>query len=202
MLRLRRRGCFRGGAGCSAAGAVAFGQKAFATTRDGVALIRALGCIGAGTLTSVVGEAVVAPPGEPGSSIALPAPLIGVVWTALFACFGVARARLRGLPKERRLVDALWLMCVTNPLHTDGIRSRAAAYAGERGDRGADAARLGGRMRRRSYCRRTAGAASGGGDSNADAADGEAGPVTKDLGCAPACGRLGPRILIRIFYLR
>ena len=53
-----------------------------------------------------------------------------MVWTALFACFGVAWARLRGLPKERRLADGLWLMCVAYPLHTDGIRSRAAACAG------------------------------------------------------------------------
>ena len=52
------------------------------------------------------------------------------MWTTLFACFGVARARLRGLPRERRLVDALWLMCVTYPPYTDGIRSRAAAYVG------------------------------------------------------------------------
>ena len=27
-------------------------------------------------------------------------------------------------------MDALWLMCVTYPLYTDGIRSRAAAYVG------------------------------------------------------------------------
>lgn len=98
-------------------------------TRDEEAILSALGYVGAGTLASV-GEALVAPPREPDSSLAPPAPLIGAVWTALFACFGVARARLRGLPKERRLVDALWLMCVTYPLYTDGIRSRAATYAG------------------------------------------------------------------------
>ena len=98
-------------------------------TRDEEALLSALGYVGAGTLASV-GEAVVAPPRKPDSPIAPPAPLIGMVWTALFACFGVARARLRGLPKERRLVDGLWLMCVTYPLYTDGIRSRSAAYVG------------------------------------------------------------------------
>lgn len=98
-------------------------------TRDEEAILSALGYVGAGTLASV-GEALVAPPREPDSPLAPPAPLIGAVWTALFACFGVARARLRGLPKERRLVDALWLMCVTYPLYTDGIRSRAATYAG------------------------------------------------------------------------
>ena len=27
-------------------------------------------------------------------------------------------------------MDALWLLCVTYPLYTDGIRSRGAAYAG------------------------------------------------------------------------
>jgi tryptophan-rich sensory protein len=98
-------------------------------TRDEEALLSALGYVGAGTLASAV-EAAVAPPREPDSPIAPPPPLIGAVWTALFVCFGVARARLRGLPRERRLVDALWLMCVTYPLYTDGIRSRAAAYAG------------------------------------------------------------------------
>ncbi len=98
-------------------------------TRDEEALLGALGYVGTGSVASAV-EAAVAPPREPDSPIAPPAPLIGLVWTALFACFGVARARLRGLPRERRLVDALWLMCVTYPLYTDGIRSRAAAYAG------------------------------------------------------------------------
>ena len=80
-------------------------------------------------------EAAAPPPREPDSPIAPPVPLIGLVWTALFACFGVARARLRGLPRERRLVDALWLMCVIYPLYTDGIRSRAAGEGMEgRGD--------------------------------------------------------------------
>jgi tryptophan-rich sensory protein len=100
-------------------------------TRDEEALLSALGYVGAGTLASV-GEAIAAPPRKPDSPIAPPAPLIGAVWTALFACFGVARAKLRGLPRERRLVDALWLMCVTYPLYTDGIRSRGAAYVGTR----------------------------------------------------------------------
>ncbi|GAA0586378.1 hypothetical protein GCM10009416_26000 [Craurococcus roseus] len=98
-------------------------------TRDEEALVGALGYVGAGSLISAA-EAVAAPPREPDSPLTPPAPLIGMVWTALFACFGVARARLRGLPRERRLVDGLWLMCVTYPLYTDGIRSRAATYAG------------------------------------------------------------------------
>ena len=98
-------------------------------TRDEEALVGALGYVGIGSL-ACIGEAVVAPPREPDSPVTPPAPLIGMVWTALFACFGVARARLRGLPKERRLVDALWLLSVTYPLYTDGMRSRGAAYVG------------------------------------------------------------------------
>jgi tryptophan-rich sensory protein len=98
-------------------------------TQDEEAVLGALGYVGAGTLASTL-EAAVAPPREPDSPLAPPPPLIGAVWTALFACFGVARARLRGLPRERRLLDALWLLCVTYPLYTDGIRSRAAAYVG------------------------------------------------------------------------
>lgn len=98
-------------------------------TRDEEAVLGALGYVGAGTVASAV-ETAVAPPREPDSPLAPPPPLIGAVWTALFACFGVARARLRGMPRERRLVDALWLLCVTYPLYTDGIRSRAGAYAG------------------------------------------------------------------------
>ena len=98
-------------------------------TRNEEAILSALGYVGAGTLASV-GEAVVAPPRNADTPIAPPAPVFGVVWTALFACFGVARARLRGLPRERRLVDALWLMCVTYPLYTGGNRSHAAAYVG------------------------------------------------------------------------
>ena len=98
-------------------------------TRDEEALIGALGYVGAGTLVSAV-EVTAAPPRQPDSPLAPPPPLIGTVWTALFACFGVARARLRGLPRERRLVDALWLLCVTYPLYTDGIRSRGACYVG------------------------------------------------------------------------
>ena len=98
-------------------------------TRDEEALLGALGYVGAGSLASAV-EAAVAPPRLPDSPLAPPPALIGAVWTGLFACFGVARARLGGLPRERRLVDALWLMCVTYPLYTDGIRSRRATDLG------------------------------------------------------------------------
>ena len=98
-------------------------------TRDEEAVLGALGYVGAGTLLSV-GEAVVAPPRNADTPIAPPAPVFGVVWTALFACFGVARARLRGMPREQRWVDALWLMCVAYPLFTGGNRSPVAGYVG------------------------------------------------------------------------
>jgi hypothetical protein len=144
-------------------------------TRDEEALLSALGYVGAGTLASV-GEAIAAPPRKPDSPIAPPAPLIGAVWTALFACFGVARAKLRGLPRERRLVDALWLMCVTYPLYTDGIRSRGAAYVGNAviaGTAGTIMARARQKGAEGRGGVRAAGAALGG-DSDADVVDGAA----------------------------
>ena len=42
----------------------------------------------------------------------------------------MARGRLAGYPREQRLLDGLWLLCVTYPLYTGGIRWRNAAYAG------------------------------------------------------------------------
>lgn len=89
----------------------------------------ALAYVGGGGLLSAV-EAVVAPPREPPSPLSPPPPLIGIVWSALFAALGVARGRLHGHPREQRRIDGLWLLCVTYPLYTGGLRWRGAAYAG------------------------------------------------------------------------
>jgi tryptophan-rich sensory protein len=83
---------------------------------------------GGGALSAL--EAIVAPPRRPRSPLAPPGPVIGMVWSALFASFGAARARLARRPDVQREIDALWLLCVTYPLYTLGMRWRAGAYAG------------------------------------------------------------------------
>ena len=88
-----------------------------------------LAYVGGGGLLSAV-EAVVAPPREPPSPLSPPPPLIGIVWSALFAALGVARGRLHGHPREQREIDGLWLLCATYPLYTGGQRWHGAAYAG------------------------------------------------------------------------
>ena len=85
--------------------------------------------VGGGGAISAV-EAAVAPPRQSNSPIAPPAPVIGAVWSALFTAYAVARSRLTGARAERRMVDGLWLLCVTYPLYTDGIRDRRAALVG------------------------------------------------------------------------
>ena len=87
------------------------------------------------TAGSVIGSALqlaIVPQKPPGvrSPLLPPGPVIGVVWTVLFAMLGAARAKLHGHPREQRLVDALWLGCLSYPLYTDGMRNRPAAYAG------------------------------------------------------------------------
>ena len=84
--------------------------------------------VGGGIVSAV--ESAMAPPRQLRSPLAPPAPMIGVVWTAMFAAFGVARGRLSGDPREQREIDGLWLLCATYPLYTGGLRRRGAAYAG------------------------------------------------------------------------
>lgn len=84
--------------------------------------------VGGGGLISMA-EAAIARPRQSNSPLAPPAPVIGAVWTALFSAYAVARSRL-SRARDRHLVDGLWLLCVTYPLYTDGIRNRNAAYVG------------------------------------------------------------------------
>ncbi len=87
------------------------------------------GYVAGGAVVSAA-ELVVEPPRQPRSPLLPPGPVIGMVWTALFACLGVARGRLRGRAREQRALDGLWLLCVTYPLYTGGMRWRGATYAG------------------------------------------------------------------------
>ena len=97
-------------------------------TRNGDLLRDLAIYVGGGGLISMI-EAAIAPPRQSNSPVAPPAPAIGAVWTALFTAYAVARSRL-SKPGERRMVDGLWLLCVTYPLYTDGIRNKKAAYVG------------------------------------------------------------------------
>jgi hypothetical protein len=84
--------------------------------------------IGGAILSAV--EGVAAPPRQPRSPLVPPAPVIGMIWSGLFAALGAARGRLSDHPREQRGIDALWLLCATYPLYTGGMRWRGAAYLG------------------------------------------------------------------------
>lgn len=85
--------------------------------------------VGGGGLMSMA-ETLIAPPRQPRTRLLPGGAVIGMVWSALFACFGVAHARLRGHPREQHAIDVLWLLCVAYPLYTGGMRSRALTLAG------------------------------------------------------------------------
>ena len=83
--------------------------------------------VGGGAIVSGV-EGAIFPPREPRSKLSPPAPVYGVVWSALFAAFGMARGRLRRRPDLTREIDLLWLLCVFYPLYTAGLRWRGVAF--------------------------------------------------------------------------
>ena len=59
-----------------------------------------------------------------------PAWVVALAWIGLGALLGTARAGLRGT-WQARAADALWLLCLTYPLYTAGLDSRALGLAGD-----------------------------------------------------------------------
>lgn len=88
-----------------------------------------LAYVGGGSVASLIAS-IAAPPRNANSPLAPPAPVIGGVWTALFAAMGVARGELRHEPRLRATLDRLWLLCAAYPAYTAGFRFKTGAYAG------------------------------------------------------------------------